>query len=169
MWYHRVVANRPLQPSSVNELVINTSLPFSTLFLGRKSAVVYLVNNFTRRFHNVHSTGRVRMATKRDLVVAYWQLQLFASHCRDCGILDLASDMLFDVFGIPCPVQGERCATRYIQVAYFFFRSITSVLSLLYLTSPYSSATKGRPISLATSSCSVPASPKTVVPLGTPA
>jgi hypothetical protein len=169
MWYSRFVANISLKLLSVSAPEMKPSLPLSTLVFVGEAAVVYLINDFARRFHNVDSTGRVRMAAQRNLVFAYWKVQLFASHCYDCRILDLASDMLLYLFGIPCPMHGEYCATSHSQAAYFFFRSITSVLSLLYLTSPYSSATKGRSISLATSSCSVPASPKTVVPLGTPA
>jgi hypothetical protein len=109
-------------------------MPYSRLC---KVLAVELIYDFSRGLHNLHSPRRIRVAAQRNLIVADGKLQLLARNRGNSCVFYLALNMLSRLIWMPCPMYGKhRPKQEYMDVTYFFFRSMTNVPSLLYLTSP---------------------------------
>jgi hypothetical protein len=136
--------------------------------------LVEVINDLSGSRHNLHSIWTVRVTTQSDRRMPLErQLNVLARHRCNRRILKLCRNVFLRLFQSPrplklnisFPIHVKRSTTG--SSTHFFLRSITSVPSLLYFTSPYASAKKGNPSSSATCSWIVPANPKTGVPFGT--
>jgi hypothetical protein len=102
--------------------------------------LVKLVHNLSSSRHNLHCARTVRVAAQRHRMVLVRQIDILACDRRDGRILQLCCDMLLRFIERPCSAR-EVSATRSdlkspSNKTHFFFRSMTNVPSLLYLTSP---------------------------------
>jgi hypothetical protein len=69
----------------------------------REVSGVELIDYLTSCLDNLHCPGRVTMAAKGNLVIPKRQFQLFTRNSGDGGILDLRTDVLFDLIRMPGP------------------------------------------------------------------
>ena len=138
--------------------------------------LVEVINDLSGSRHNLHSIWTVRVTTQSDRRMPLErQLNILARHRCNRRVLKLRRNVLLRLLQSPGPLKLNISFPFHMKRSntgsstHFFLRSITSVPSLLYFTSPYASAKKGSPSSFATCSWIVPANPKTGVPFGTAA
>jgi len=73
-----------------------------------KMSSIELVDDLSRSLDDLHGARRVGMTAQRNLVVAYRKLDLFATDCGDCRILDLTAYVLLRFIGMPCPLPRQH-------------------------------------------------------------
>jgi hypothetical protein len=78
------------------------------MLCAREVGTVELVDDFSRGFHDVHCTRRVRMAAQRHLVVTDRQLHFLAIDRCYRRVFDLTSHMLPRLIGVPWSGIGQQ-------------------------------------------------------------